>query len=160
MYDFQKNYKIDLHCHSNLSDGILSPEELIEFAIKSGLKTLAITDHNCINPNLRELWEKYTETISLPPACEFSVRYITINGKSIQIHINGIGFELDDIEIMRIIKYNNLAMKPYVESILNKLKENCGINLCSYDELLNKSPSLSIGRKHVAWEMIRQCLFG
>ena len=52
MYDFQKNSLVDLHVHSNLSDGVYSPEELIELAIKRGIKALAITDHNCINPEL------------------------------------------------------------------------------------------------------------
>lgn len=38
--------KIDLHCHSTISDGLLSPEELIAHAAKSGVKVLALTDHD------------------------------------------------------------------------------------------------------------------
>ena len=156
MYDFQKNSLVDLHVHSNLSDGVYSPEELIELAIKRGIKALAITDHNCINDNLRELWKKYTDIISLPPASEISCGYKTSAGRIIQIHIGAIGFSLEDKEIRRIIAYNNEAMKPYVENILRRLKTNCNIDLCTYDELVSRSPSVSIGRKHVALEMVRQ----
>ncbi len=37
--------KVSYHTHSNISDGELSPRELIELAIKKGFKILAITDH-------------------------------------------------------------------------------------------------------------------
>lgn len=37
---------IDLHCHSTLSDGLLSPEELVAHAASQGVKVLALTDHD------------------------------------------------------------------------------------------------------------------
>ena len=37
---------IDLHVHSTFSDGSLTPEELAELAAKSGLKAIALTDHD------------------------------------------------------------------------------------------------------------------
>src|SRR5713226_5317818 len=39
---------IDLHSHTNKSDGSLSPRELIELAVRNGLRTLAITDHDTV----------------------------------------------------------------------------------------------------------------
>lgn len=38
----------DLHVHSTYSDGLLTPEELIDEAIKIGLKGLALTDHDTV----------------------------------------------------------------------------------------------------------------
>lgn len=37
---------IDLHCHSNFSDGDLSPSELLNKAENMGLSYFSITDHN------------------------------------------------------------------------------------------------------------------
>ena len=37
---------IDLHTHTNESDGTLAPAELVEAALKCGLEALAITDHD------------------------------------------------------------------------------------------------------------------
>jgi predicted metal-dependent phosphoesterase TrpH len=39
---------VDLHSHTNKSDGSLSPRELIELALRRGLGTLAITDHDTL----------------------------------------------------------------------------------------------------------------
>lgn len=37
---------IDLHCHSNISDGTYPPEELVAYAHQQGVKVLALTDHD------------------------------------------------------------------------------------------------------------------
>lgn len=37
---------IDLHSHSTVSDGLLSPEELVLNAVRCGVKVLALTDHD------------------------------------------------------------------------------------------------------------------
>lgn len=39
---------IDLHCHSNVSDGVLTPAQLIQRASQRGVKILALTDHDDI----------------------------------------------------------------------------------------------------------------
>jgi predicted metal-dependent phosphoesterase TrpH len=36
----------DLHCHSTVSDGLLSPSDLVAYAAKRGVKVLALTDHD------------------------------------------------------------------------------------------------------------------
>jgi len=36
----------DLHCHSNISDGTLTPTELVDRAAERGVKVIALTDHD------------------------------------------------------------------------------------------------------------------
>jgi len=36
----------DLHCHSIISDGTLTPTQLVERAFERGVKVLALTDHD------------------------------------------------------------------------------------------------------------------
>ncbi|WP_234123636.1 PHP domain-containing protein [Clostridium hydrogenum] len=43
------NYKIDLHTHTNFSDGACTPKELINVAIKEKIKPIALTDHDNID---------------------------------------------------------------------------------------------------------------
>lgn len=43
----------DLHCHTKLSDGSVGIEDLIVIAQKSGIDTIAITDHDCIAGTVR-----------------------------------------------------------------------------------------------------------
>lgn len=44
-------YKANLHCHSTLSDGALSPEEIKELYKKKGYSVVAYTDHNILIPH-------------------------------------------------------------------------------------------------------------
>ncbi|BAU58221.1 hypothetical protein HH1059_15140 [Halorhodospira halochloris] len=39
----------DLHCHSNISDGLLAPHEVVARAARRGVTTLALTDHDTID---------------------------------------------------------------------------------------------------------------
>lgn len=50
IYQLKKNKKLaDLHIHSNISDGIMTPDQIVEMAVKEGyLDAIAITDHEVI----------------------------------------------------------------------------------------------------------------
>lgn len=45
----KKDYKFDLHIHTNFSDGIPTPEEVIKHAEAIGLDGIAITDHDTMD---------------------------------------------------------------------------------------------------------------
>lgn len=52
LFGGKKNvYKGNMHCHSTLSDGRLTPEELKEYYKSHGYSVLAITDHEHLNNN-------------------------------------------------------------------------------------------------------------
>ena len=40
---------VDLHVHSTCSDGTFTPEELVDYAMKKGLRAFALTDHDTVN---------------------------------------------------------------------------------------------------------------
>ena len=40
---------IDLHCHSNISDGVLPPAEVVARAATNGVQVLALTDHDDVS---------------------------------------------------------------------------------------------------------------
>ena len=40
--------RIDLHVHSDCSDGTFTPEELVSYALKKGLRAFALTDHDAV----------------------------------------------------------------------------------------------------------------
>lgn len=42
-------HMIDLHCHSRASDGSHTPTEIVEMAAKSGLRAIALTDHDTMD---------------------------------------------------------------------------------------------------------------
>src|SRR5215218_9948485 len=53
--DWPRN-TVDLHTHTNRSDGVLSPEELYQAMAECGLEVVAVSDHDTLN-GLRALRE-------------------------------------------------------------------------------------------------------
>ncbi len=62
----------DLHCHTRLSDGSLGIEEIITFAAKKELKTIAITDHDCLAGTVRGKVIGARHGVQVIPGVEFS----------------------------------------------------------------------------------------
>lgn len=59
--------KASLHCHSSVSDGFLSPEDVIKFYVKRGYRIISVTDHNVVT-TLKEF-----EGILTIPGVELSI---------------------------------------------------------------------------------------
>ena len=70
-------YSIDLHMHSQLSDGKETPVEVVNKAAEVGLKKIVLCDHNVVHPNYDKL-RTYAETkgVELPfMGCEATVAF-------------------------------------------------------------------------------------
>lgn len=82
---------IDLHVHSNASDGTLSPTQVVELAAREGLRAIALTDHDTV-AGIREAEEAAERTgVELVPGIEFSCVW-----KGTEIHILGLFVDMDD----------------------------------------------------------------
>lgn len=64
----------DLHCHTKLSDGSVSLEELIALAKAAGLKSMAVTDHDTLAGAMRAKMLGERAGIKVIPGVEFSCR--------------------------------------------------------------------------------------
>ncbi len=64
--------KFDLHCHSYFSDGTLSPSQLIDHAIDSGVTHLALTDHDTVSGLESAVLAASKSDLTLIPGVEFS----------------------------------------------------------------------------------------
>ena len=47
--------KIDLHSHTNCSDGTLSPQELVDFMEERGVELFSISDHDTVAADRNKL---------------------------------------------------------------------------------------------------------
>lgn len=66
---------IDLHCHSNISDGVLTPAEVVARAAFNGVHLLALTDHDDVS-GLAEAQSAAADTdLTLIPGVEISVTW-------------------------------------------------------------------------------------
>ena len=81
----------DLHCHSVVSDGTLTPEALAERAKKNGVELWALTDHDEIGGQQRALAAAKANGMRYLTGTEISVTFIGVT-----VHIVGLGFNPDD----------------------------------------------------------------
>jgi len=60
--------KADLHLHTTASDGILSPQEMVQKASQLGLDVIAITDHDSVNgiPSALETAKSFPQLLVIP----------------------------------------------------------------------------------------------
>jgi len=68
---------IDLHTHSNISDGELSPDLLIQEAVKIGLGAIALTDHDTIKglDSAKEAAKQFGDTFKFIPGIEVNINW-------------------------------------------------------------------------------------
>ncbi|HCY15917.1 MAG: phosphatase [Curvibacter sp. GWA2_64_110] len=81
----------DLHCHSVVSDGTLTPEELAARAAVNGVELWALTDHDEIGGQHRAAAAAHAQGMKYLTGTEIS---ITFAGQT--VHIVGLGFDADD----------------------------------------------------------------
>ena len=81
----------DLHCHSVVSDGTLTPEALAERAKANGVELWALTDHDEIGGQQRAAAAAQAQGMHYLTGVEISVTFI---GKT--VHIVGLGFDADN----------------------------------------------------------------
>jgi 3',5'-nucleoside bisphosphate phosphatase len=81
----------DLHCHSIVSDGTLTPEELAARAAANGVELWSLTDHDEIGGQLRAAAAAKAHGMKYLTGTEISV---TFAGET--VHIVGLGFDAQD----------------------------------------------------------------
>ncbi len=84
----------DLHCHSVVSDGTLTPEQLAARAKANGVELWALTDHDEVGGQDRALAAAHANGMKYLTGTEISV---TFANKT--VHIVGLGFDAHDAQL-------------------------------------------------------------
>ncbi len=85
----------DLHCHSNVSDGTLTPEVLAQRAKNNGVELWALTDHDEVGGQARA--QAAAQALGLPYLTGTEVS-VTFAGET--VHIVGLGFDHTNTELV------------------------------------------------------------
>jgi 3',5'-nucleoside bisphosphate phosphatase len=89
--------RIDLHAHSDASDGTDTPEELLASAVAAGLDVVAITDHDTTGGWARARAAR-PAGLTVVPGAEFST-LLPWNGRTVSVHLLGYLFDPDDAAV-------------------------------------------------------------
>jgi predicted metal-dependent phosphoesterase TrpH len=119
---------IDLHTHSNASDGDLRPAELIKTAAAKGIRAIALTDHDTISGLAEAETAARDAGIALIPGVEleinaeapgFSIPGLAING---EFHLLGLGIRRPTGSFVETLKYLEGARDRRNRQILEKIR--------------------------------------
>lgn len=140
--------KIDLHVHTNISDGTLSPTEVVERALNIGLSAIAITDHDTVAGVAQA---KQAASHLAGESIEFEV----ISGVEISaeyhgkdIHILGLYVNENDETLISALKLALDKREERNEQMTARLRED-GIPI-HLEDLYYGEPNTVITRAHFA----------
>lgn len=145
---------IDLHVHSNISDGTLSPSQVIDLAVAQNLRAIALTNHDTVG-GIKEANEraKYYHQLGVSftfiPGVELSVGY-----KKRDIHILGLYIDVSNKAFLSLL---NQMVAEREERNLKMIQnfQNSGIDI-TLSELKEESKDAVITRAHFARLLVRK----
>lgn len=141
--------KVDFHVHTNFSDGLLSPKDVVKRASKNGVSILAITDHDTIDGISEAIEESKLHNIKIIPGIELSTNY---NGESIHV----LGYFKDDsykekefVEFLDKIKNRRIHR---AKEMIQKLKDVFNIEI-KFEDVIKYGENV-VARPHIAKAII------
>ncbi|MCW2839441.1 MAG: phosphatase [Aeromicrobium sp.] len=140
--------RIDLHTHSNRSDGTDSPAELVEKARAAGLDVVALTDHDSTAG-----WDEAQAAadrvgITLLRGIEISTM---LDGVS--VHLLGYGFDPEDAPLLAELDRILRGRDDRLPQLLAQLAEH-DMPLTQDDVIAQSGNAAASGRPHVADAMV------
>ena len=145
--------KIDLHIHTNASDGTYTPKELLEKINEAGIKIFAITDHDTINGALemkKILEDNYQ--IKFIKGIEFSCR--TKNSK---MHILGLNYDENNKSFQNVLRAGDELRHAKFFKRIEFLRDKFNIDF-SEEEIENLLKIPSVGKPHLGNLIVKKNL--
>lgn len=142
--------RIDLHLHSNASDGALPPAELVRLAAAGGLDVIAVADHDTV-AGVAPAVQAARGTLHVIPAIEVSTTW-----ERVEHHI--LGYFIDP-QHPRIVAYGATAStrrRDRMERMLGRL-EGLGVSVPIEDVVAAAGPDHhAVGRPHLARALVQR----
>lgn len=133
----------DLHCHTKLSDGSVGIEDLIVIAQKSGINTIAITDHDCLAGTVRGQVIGKRHGVTVIPGVELSAFDSEVGKK---VHILSYLAEKPD-RLEGLCKRTSVARKRAGQIMMLKVASRFPV---SNDFIINHaSGSTNLFKQHI-----------
>lgn len=140
--------KGDFHGHSTMSDGRLTPTELIDLAYKNGVRIYALTDHDTVD-GLAEAFtaaEKYAD-LTFIPGIEMST---DVPGN--EVHLLGHFIDWHNADFLTTLKHLQASRLGRAEKMVARLSE-LGKPV-KWERVLEIAGEGAVGRPHIALALV------
>ena len=152
--DYNTHACIDLHIHSNASDGTFSPAQILDQALDSNIAAIAITDHDTISGSKEALRIGPPPEVKFLTGVEISANPPASFPCSGSFHILGYAFDLEDTGLNQMLEELQQARKNRNPRILQTLND-LGFPM-TMDEVESEMGDGQMGRPHIAQVMIKK----
>lgn len=139
---------IDLHTHSNRSDGIDTPTELVKKAAACGVSVLAITDHDTTSGWDEAIAAAQSSGIGLVPGIEVSTRSEIGQGRRISVHILAYLPDPEHPELVTELKKTRDARVNRAREMVDRLAVDYEISWADIEAQIE--PGATVGRPAIA----------
>lgn len=141
--------KTDLHIHTYYSDGVFSPEKIVDTAIDVGLQVIALTDHdNILSYGVAKDYLKkqgIEDKLEIIQGVEINTLY-----KNYEVHILGYFMDTSNSDFQNLLKVQQQARVKQTKEIIALLAKKEGIKIKYEDIVKQVAEGGSIGRPHIA----------
>lgn len=140
---------IDLHVHSNASDGTLTPSQVVSLALHTGLSAMALTDHDTVDGVDEAMAAAAGTALEVIAGTELSCDW---NGT--EIHMLGLFIDHKDEAFRRFLKEMRDTRDGRNQKMLQLFKDS-GFPL-EYEDLTGGNPDTVITRAHFARALLNK----
>ena len=147
--------RIDLHTHSTVSDGTLTPAQVVAAAAEAGLDVVALTDHDGIDgwADARAAAERLG--VGFVPGVELSCRWYAVD-PAIPLHLLAYYVDPAHAELAAEMARVRSAREHRAERIVELMRAD-GVDV-TWDEVQRYAAGATVGRPHLAQALIRRGL--
>ena len=133
----------DLHIHTDVSDGVLTPEEVVGHAIRLGLSAIAIADHDAVNGIPVAMQAADGTGLGIVPAVELTGE---VDGR--EMHLLGYHIDWANVRFrQRLAEFQKLRYER-AKQILERL-DGLGLHI-PLERVMSRAAGASVGRLHIA----------
>ena len=139
--------KADFHIHTHYSDGVFSPEKIVDLAVEAGLEAIALTDHDNVlsYQAAKNYIDKNNINLQIIKGLEVNTLY-----KDYEVHILGYFPDETNSDFVSMLKTQQHARLKQAKEIIKLLDKKEGIKIKLEDIKAMVAEGGSIGRPHIA----------
>ena len=135
---------IDLHTHTNKSDGTDSPRELVNKAIVQGLTVLGISDHDTPSS-----WQEAKQTLRGNLSLVLGSEISCLTSDGVSVHMLGLLFDETHAEMQIMLEETRDGRIPRMRKMIEKMR-SAGFDISMDDVEAVKPVGATLGRPHLA----------
>ncbi len=141
---------IDLHTHTNKSDGTDTPRQLINKAVSIGVKLLGITDHDTTSG-----WEEAVQSLRGEIALALGSEISCLTSDGVSVHMLALLFDGNHVQMQIMLDETRDGRLPRMRLMIEKMRL-AGIDISMEDVESARPQGATLGRPHLADALVNK----